>query len=191
MKPVLIYGSKDFGQTVRALVEDCGRRFAGFIDDWHTGPEVVGSFSDTIDRLKNDAYDVVVAIGYNHLDARWNVYRTVREAGYDVPPLVHPAALVNRRATVGDGAMVMAGAVIDTNAVVGELAVVRLAVVVSHDTTIGQNTFLSPNATVCGFCSVGRNCFIGAGAVIVDHAVVTDGAFVKAGTVHKQRAENR
>ena len=188
MKPVLIYGSKDFGQTVRALVEDCGRRFAGFIDDWHRGPEVVGSFSDTIGRFKCDAYDVVVAIGYNHMDARWKVYRTVTEAGYDVPPLVHPAALVNRRASIKSGAMVMAGAVIDTNAVICELAVVRLAVVVSHDTTIGQNTFLSPHATVCGFCKVGRHCFIGAGAVIVDHAVVNDGSFIKAGTVHKQRA---
>ena len=188
MNPILVYGSKEFGQTVRALVEDCGRSFAGFIDDWHTGTGVVGSFADTVARFKNDQYDVAVAIGYNHLDARWNVYRAVKEAGYRAPALVHPTAIVNGRAKVGEGAMVMAGAVIDTNAVVEELAVVRLAVVVSHDSTIGQNTFLSPNSTVCGFCRVGRSCFIGAGAVIVDHAVVTHGAFVKAGTVHKRRA---
>ena len=188
MKPVLIYGSKEFGQTVRALVEDCGRECIGFIDDWNTGPSILGSFADVRSRCGPAEYDIAIAVGYRNLEARWKVYEAVVAAGYRVPPLVHPDARVNRRATIGEGAMIMAAAVIDTNAVIGVLGVVRPGVVVSHDTRIGANTYLAPNATICGLCDVGRNCFIGAGAIIVDHAVVADGAFVKAGSVHKQRA---
>src|SRR5687768_14397837 len=102
MKPVLIYGSKEFGQTVRALVEDCGRDFTGFIDDWNTGPAIVGSFSDVRSRFDHAEYDVAIAVGYRNLAARWKVYESVVAAGYRVPALIHPDARVNRRATVGD-----------------------------------------------------------------------------------------
>jgi sugar O-acyltransferase (sialic acid O-acetyltransferase NeuD family) len=187
LKRVLIYGSREFGQTVRALVEDCGAQFAGFIDDWHSGPTIIGSFVDAQAGFNRDGHDVAIAIGYKNLEARWKVYQSVIAAGYRVPALVHPDARVNRRATVSGGAMVMAGAVIDTNATVGSLAVVRPGAVVSHDTRIGENTYVAPNATICGSCNVGRNCFIGAGAVVVDHAHVPDGAFVKAGSVYKQQ----
>jgi len=181
--PILVYGSQEFGRVVRRLVEDCGRTFQGFVDDWHTGEDVLGRFDAVIEKYRPDRFEFVIAVGYKNLTARWGVYQRVLVAGYRVATLIHPSAYVARSASILDGAMVMAAAAVDVAATLRELAVLWPGAVISHDSEIGENCFVSPNATVCGHCRVGRDSFIGAGAVIVDHVKVPGGAFVKAGSV--------
>jgi sugar O-acyltransferase (sialic acid O-acetyltransferase NeuD family) len=184
-KPVLIYGSQDFAQVVRSLVEDCGLEFVGLIDDYAAGDSVLGTYAEVLTQYPPAAFDLVIAIGYNNLQARWSVYQKVITDGYETPALIHDRAYVSSRSRVEAGAIVMAGAIVDTFAKVQELAVLWPGVVVNHDSVIGANTFLSPNSTVCGFTQVGHSCFIGAGAVVVDHRTVPDQTFVKAGCVYK------
>lgn len=184
MKPILVYGSKDFALVIRDLVEQCGRTFAGFIDDTTSGPEIVGDYAHVLNAYPPHDFDLVIAIGYNHLTARWNVYQRGISDGYTVPVLMHPRAYVRNPNAIGAGAFVMAGAIVDIGATVGELAVLWPGANVSHNSAIGANTFLSPNATVCGFTHIGRGCFIGAGAVIVEKMEVPPSHFIKAGTVY-------
>ena len=40
MKPLLIYGSQDFGRLVSDLAEQCGYRVVGFVDDLYSGEEI-------------------------------------------------------------------------------------------------------------------------------------------------------
>lgn len=188
--PVLIYGSREFGQVVRGLVEDCGRRFEGFVDDWNSGPQVLGSFVEVTNRYPPEGFEIALAIGYRHLAARWELYQRVKAAGYRVSTLVHPQAYLARSATVLEGAMVMARAVVDMAATVGNLAVIWPGVVINHDSRVGENSFVSPNATVCGHSSVGCSCFVGAAAVVVDHVVVPDGSFIRAGAVYSRSQAN-
>jgi len=189
MKKTLVYGSLEFGRVIKDLVQQCGREFAGYIDDFNAGEEVLGGF-DRVRSLCTPAFhDVVIAVGYNNLQARWDVYEKVRAAGYRVPPLVHPRAYVRDAELVGEGALVMAGAIVDVNARLGALVVVWPGVVVNHDSSVAANSFLSPNCTVCGCVEVGAHTFVGAGAVIVDHVVVPAGSFVKAGALYTARAK--
>jgi len=180
---ILVYGSQEFGRVVRRLVEDCGRTFHGFVDDWHTGDDVIGRFDSVIQTCPPDRFEFVIAVGYKNLSARWSVYQRVMNAGYRVATLAHPSAYVARSASIFEGALVMAAATVDVAATLRELVVLWPGAVISHDSEIGENCFVSPNATVCGHCRVGRDSFIGAGAVIVDHVKVPGGAFVKAGSV--------
>lgn len=180
MKKVLIYGSKEFGQVIKDLVIDCGHEFCGFIDDFSKGNEIVGNFEYVKSNYSTDIYNIVIAVGYNNLEARWIVYENVCDSNFNTLTLIHPKAYVSKNSELDTGSIVMAGVIIDTKVNASKLNVFWPGVVVNHDTTIGSNNFFSPNSTICGCCTIGSHCFIGAGAVIVDHNIVLDRSFVKA-----------
>jgi len=181
---LLVYGSQEFGHVVKNLVLDCGYEFAGFIDDYAMGENILGSYDYVTKMFSPDVFGIVIAIGYKDLMARWHIYQKVLADGYSTPSLIHPRAYVSRSSVVGQGAIVMAGVVVDA-AKVSDLVVLWPGVIVNHDSVIGTNTFLSPNSTVCGFVCVGQSCFVGAAVVIVDHRTVSDFTFIKAGSVYK------
>ena len=182
MKPLLVIGASSFGQLVRALVFDCGRDCAGFVDDLNTGAGILGTCADLSGRFQPSDFDLVMAIGYSHLFARLKIYTQLRSVGYSFPGLVHPRAIVSPHSRIGHGCIVMAGANIDAFTHVEPLCVLWPGAVVSHDSRIGANTFVSPNATLCGFVDVGESTFIGAGSVVVNGSHLPPQSFVKAGT---------
>ena len=187
MKPLLIYGSQDFGRVVRDLAEQCGETFAGYVDDWNMGDEILGGYDTVHAQCPPEAFRFAVAIGYKHLRARWELTQRLLSDGYDIATLIHPRAYVRHPENIGQGAMIMAGASVEFGAHVGALGVLWNNAVVSHDSRVGENVFLAPNATLCGFTEVGAHSFIGAGAVIVDHQSVPEGSFVRAGRVYSPK----
>lgn len=176
---LLIYGSQNFAETVADLVRHCGHKVAGMIDDYNTGPGIIGTFDTVTRTYPPSEYGIAMAIGYSNLPARWEAWQRIRTAGYEAPPLIHPRAYVADNAHVGSGSMVMAGAIVDVRVSIDELCVLWPAACVNHDTQLGVNTFVSPGAVWCGFVHVGAHSFIGAGAVIVDHGKVPERSFVK------------
>jgi|SRR6185437_10208324 len=186
---LLIVGSRDFAQTVAALVLDCGYEPCGYVDDFNSGDSIVGTTTSILHSHPSHAFGVAIAIGYNDLSARWQAWQKLQQAGYAAPALIHPRAYVACHAKVGEGTLVMAGAIIDVRARLGEVVVAWPGACVNHDASIGSNTFLSPNVTVCGHARVGASCFIGAAAAIVDRAQVPDGTFVPMSGCWTQRHE--
>ncbi len=184
MKRILVYGSREFGQVVRDLAGQCGHPFAGFIDDVHRGPDILGTWQEVSREHDPGSHSVAMAIGYRHLRERRALCERVHARGYETPALIHPRAYVRDTAAVGAGSFVMAGGVVDFAARIGAFAVVWPGATINHHARIGTNTFISPNAAVCGYSVVGEDCFIGAGATIVDHRTVPSGSFVKAGAVY-------
>ncbi|HRZ05537.1 MAG TPA: hypothetical protein P5102_05190 [Candidatus Competibacteraceae bacterium] len=185
---ILIYGSKEFAATVSELARHCGHEVAGMIDDINTGPGILGGLDVVTQTHPPREYAIAIAIGYNHLEARWIAWQKAKTTGYHAPALIHPRAYVADSVRVGEGAMVMAGAIVDMKVILEELAVVWPGVCVNHDSSIGVNTFLSPSTTICGASVVGSHVFVGAGSVIVDHVKVPDGAFIKAASCYIGKA---
>jgi sugar O-acyltransferase (sialic acid O-acetyltransferase NeuD family) len=177
---LLIYGSKDFAATVADLVRYCGHEVVGMVDDYDSGPGILGNLNSVSKSHPPSEYGIVMAIGYSNISARWAAWENIVSAGYRAPALIHPRSYVADNARVGDGAMVMAGAIVDVRAVIGDLAVLWPGACINHDARVGPNTFVSPSATVCGFVDIGSHSFIGAGAVIVDHCRVPEASFIKA-----------
>jgi sugar O-acyltransferase (sialic acid O-acetyltransferase NeuD family) len=186
MKSVLIFGAGDFSNVVRALANECGRKVVGVIDETVNSSDVLDGLESAIKSFPPEVCEIVLAVGYSDLSARWLARERIRDAGYKLATLIHPAAYVYNVEKIAEGCLLMAGAVVDVNASLGEVVVVWPGVVVNHDSRIDENTFLSPNCTVCGFVRVGRQTFIGAGAIIADHVVVPEGTFIKAGNVYSK-----
>lgn len=179
-KPVVVIGASSFGRLVRVLVSDAGRVFAGYLDDFSSGEDIIGS----LDRLREPGFanevDLALAIGYRHLEARREIFHRALGQGFQLPALVHPRAYVSKEATLGPGCLVMAGANVDAFADVGGACVLWPGSIVSHDARVGENTFVSPNATICGFTRVGHSSFLGAGCTLVNNLDLPPSSFVKA-----------
>jgi len=184
---LLLYGSRDFAATVGELARHCGHEVVGRVDDYDTGPEIIGPFDRVLESHPPADYGFALAIGYNNLPARWAAWQRLRAAGYRLPPLIHPRAYVADSAHISEGAMVMAGAIVDVRVSIDEAAVLWPAVCVNHDAYIGANTFLSPSVTVCGHARIGAHSFIGAGSIIVDHGAVPEASFLSMQTRYTER----
>lgn len=184
MSSILVYGSGMLGQVVRALLVDCKLPFAGFIDDFTRGNEVIGNLEDLLASPVAEKREMIMAIGYRHLEARLARFDLLKSSGFRFATVVHPTAYVSSSAHLGEGAIVMARAIVDVSASIGDAAVLWPGANVSHDCDIGRNTFLSPGSVICGCARIGASCFIGAGAVVTDHVDVPAGSFVRAGTCY-------
>lgn len=188
MENVIIYGSKDFAHTLKNLVNICGHKFIGFIDDYEPKREsVLGTFQEVRERYSNKEYKIVNGIGYNSLKARWDIHLNVKNYGYETINLIHPKTIIDRSSVIGNGNIIMAGTIIEMNTLLNDLIVLWPGVVINHDCQIGNNSFFSPNSNVCGFSKVEDNCFIGASAVVVNNTVVPENSFIKAGSVYSKK----
>ncbi|MBR0650352.1 hypothetical protein GXW78_11815 [Roseomonas terrae] len=105
----------------------------------------------------------------------------LRAAGFALPTLVHPAAILGHGATLGDGTVVLARAVIGPDARVGRLVLINTGAIVEHDCILDDGAQLAPGAILAGGVRIGAGAMIGAGAVIRPGVAVGAGAIIGAG----------
>lgn len=192
MEKIIIYGSKDFAYIVKNLVEICGHKFVGFIDDFETdGNFVLGTFYDVVRKYSPNDYKIVNGIGYNNLKARWQIQEKIKKNKFETINLIHPSAIIDQKSSMGTGNIIMAGSIIEMNSRIHNLVVMWPRTILNHDSEIDNNCFLSPGSNICGFVKIEENCFIGAGAIVVNNQIVPANTFIKAGSVYYNKNQNK
>lgn len=103
----------------------------------------------------------------------------------DLQPLtvVHPAAIVSARATIGQGSQVLAGCVINAGADLGVNVIVNSGAIVEHDCRIGNHVHVATGAALSGTVHVGDRVHVGARAVIRQSITIAADAVIGAGAV--------
>jgi sugar O-acyltransferase (sialic acid O-acetyltransferase NeuD family) len=116
-------------------------------------------------------------------------YRSRRQLieDLDIPPerfarVVHPAASVSPRATLGHNVLVMAGVVVTSNAVIGSHVCLLPNTVVHHDSVIGDWSLVGSNVTIAGGVVIGQNCYVATGSSIRHGIHIGEGALVGIGS---------
>lgn len=134
--------------------------------------------ADAAARLLSDfdvgGAKVFVAVGSNALNyARLEVYGRLRLLGFKCDTLIHPSAIVDSSARIGENCYVGAGANIGPSVRVG------------HNTFIGAGTRVELGAAIGAHTWVGAGAAIGRGASVGIHTVIGDevkiGALVSIG----------
>jgi sugar O-acyltransferase (sialic acid O-acetyltransferase NeuD family) len=188
---LVIVGARSDGQAhivLDMLEEGVPYEAVAFLDEtpelWGStvhGLPVLGPPDRVVGAMRMGARGAVVAIGDPH--ARERLAQVAREAGLDLPPLIHPRCYLAPSVEVGQGAYVAVLAVVYTGARVGDLAWVPPHAHVGHHVQVGDCATLSPGVRIAGRARIGRRAFLGVGAMVLPDVTVGDDAIVGAGAV--------
>jgi UDP-perosamine 4-acetyltransferase len=168
-RALLVLGGGGHGRVVADAALELGYARVLMLDDGFpkmtaSGPfEVVGAI-DRLADLTAECPDAVPAIGDGAI--RLVLVGRLRAAGYRLPAIVHPSAVVSKHAMLGDGVFVGPGAVINIGARIGEATIVNTGARIDHDCLVDPGCHVAPGAILSGNVSVGERAWIGTGACV-------------------------
>jgi sugar O-acyltransferase (sialic acid O-acetyltransferase NeuD family) len=186
---VLIYG----GGGHATMCIDLLRRLAcfrvvGIIDDrLEIGSQVMGvpvvGTSEDLRRLHDGGVRFAVngVGGVPDTRTRRATFDRLKAVGFVLPNLIHPTAIVEPSAVLGEGNHVMAGALVGSQARLGDDCVVNSGAIVSHDCDLRDHAHVAPGAVLGGGVLVGEGALVGMGVSVYmrvrigEWSVVTNG----------------
>ena len=185
MTDLLILGGGGHAKVVIDVARAAGFAPAGILDPAPAGLAVLGVPVIGDDGRAEELFAAgyrraFVALGSNRVRRRIGL--RLREIGFELPALVHPAALVSPSAILGAGVAVMARAVINAEARIGDFTIVNTGAIVEHDCVLGEAAHVAPGSAIGGGCVIGAEVLFGIGAAARPGIRVADGAVVGAGS---------
>jgi len=165
----------------RFILDGVADRNAANIGEEFSGTRIKYSWDDLQDIYKSGVGFAFIAIGDNN--ERRKLYDKAIDAGFTVPTLIHPTAIVERDAVVGQGSVICMGARVGTLVRVGENSVINIGAIVDHECRLGKDVFIAPGVSIAGRVNVEDNTFIGIGVSIKEKVTIGKGAVVGAGAV--------
>ena len=143
MKKIMIVGAGGHGKVVAEIAQDCGYGQIAFLDDNST--EAIGKVNE-LERFVQLYPEAFVAIGNN--EVRGNILTLLKNAGYEIPTLIHPTAYISKTAKIGSGTVVEPKAIVNTNAKIEEGCIISVGAIVDHDTQVGCCVHVNAGAVV-------------------------------------------
>ena len=173
MNRLLILGAGGFGQMAKETALELGYEEVVFLDDAADGGDVIGRCCDYI--LRHEEYPVAVAaFGNNKTRLYWT--DKLLEAGYQVPALVHPSAVVSPSAVLESGCFVMQRAVVNTHTRLERAALINSGAVVDHDSVVCAGAHVGLGSIVKANCTIESGRKVEAGEVIFSTRRKIEGA---------------
>lgn len=187
-KPFILLGHGGHARVVLDVLQCLGCEIAGVLTPdlapgghWH-GLPVLGDDAWLEGRQAKDyAYAIGIGMVPHRPDLRARLYARLRALELDVPPLIHPSAILARNVQVGEGAQIMAGVIVQPGAILGENVLLNTGARIDHDCRLDGHCHIAPGALLCGEVKVGEGAFIGAGATLIQGVTIGQGAQVAAG----------
>lgn len=180
-KKVIIVGAGGHAQVIKEIIELNNDIVLGFLDDKHTGRDILGTSADIMKLHKQDSeIYFIIAIGNNKI--RSNIYNMNNVKYYTA---IHPQSIISKSAKIGDGSAIMAGVIINANSTIGLNCIVNTNSLVEHDCTIKDGAHLSYGVILGAECKIGKEAYINAGAIINRNIEIEDFRTIEIGETVK------
>lgn len=191
MEKIILLGMGGHAHSVVDSIEREGHyHIAGFLDP--EAPEsgcykeykVLGNDDALAECYKQGIRHAFIAVGYMGTGkVREHLYEKVKQAGYHLPNIIDPSAVVANDARLGEGVFVGKNAVLNAGAEIGNMCIINTGAIIEHDCTIDEFSHISVGSVLCGMVKVGRSSFVGANATVIQGRAIGDGCIVGAGAV--------
>lgn len=149
------------------------------------GIQVVGTDSDIKNYVKPENSFLITIGQIKSPELRKSLYARLKNLNADFATVVSPRAYVSRRASLGEGTIVMHDALVNANAHIGFNCIINTKALIEHDSVIEPHCHISTAAVVNGGCKVGEGTFVGSNSVLKEGAVVAPYSVLKAGEFHR------
>ena len=185
MKKIILIGAG--GHCVSCIdVIEMQRKFkiAGLIDDDKKillhDYKVIGN-DNKLKKFSRRIQYALITIGHiKNSKIRENLFKKVLNYGFKFPTIVSPLSYVSKRATIGEGTIVMHGSIINAGAKIGKNCIINNKTLIEHDVVVEDNCHLSTGSTVNGGVTIKKNSFIGSCSVIKQNIKIGKNCFVNA-----------
>lgn len=183
MKEIILVGG--FHEMIE-LCENAGFNIIGIIDNEligeYYGYPVIGTDNDAVSLYKKYPTSKIV-ITPDSPQLRKKLVDLYRSAGFSFATIIHPAAVISRFASIGEGTVVQRGVNVSANSKVGDFCKLNTGCNVMHDNAIGDYVTIAPNAVLLGNVSVGTLGYIGSNSTILPNISIGELSIVGAGAV--------
>ena len=198
-KKVFIHGASGQAKVVLDILEQIGGyEVTHFFDNDNSKTELRGipvlhEYNNAFEDFrswdaKNDGkvlgrdYFFVVAIGADN-KKRYDLFKMYRQAGYKPLNVIHPKAIIEPSARLGEGVQIMAGATICADVIVGNAVIINTGAGIDHESIIEDGVHIMPQATLAGWVNIKKYANIGSNATVFPRKNIGEGAFLGAGAV--------
>lgn len=183
MRDLVVLGAGEFARQIIGVLEHLDGKYylIGFLDRDQRGSVEDVPILGGDEQLGSLHANYAIGVGTPPLRAK--LATLADNHGLLPASLIHPAAWVDRRADVGEGALVAECAHIQYGAEVGRHVIVNINAIVGHDCTVGDHSTLAGNVMVGARAQIGNEVFLGMNAVVMSDVTVGDRAVLGAGAV--------
>lgn len=145
---VAVVGCGPHARKVAQAVLASGGIITGFLDE---RPDAKAPLEGLNVKLLGVAHvqhgdSAVVAVGNEA--ARRRISDELRNAGCELPVVVHRCAYVSSDAALGKGVVVLAGAIVESGARIGDGAIVDVGAIIDHDAVVLAFAHVRPGCVV-------------------------------------------
>ena len=189
MKKLIVVGASGFGREVVQWVEDINLanpewEILGFLDDNPNALEgcrcdyhIIGSIHEWKPK-EDEFFACAIAIP----SVKYKVVTSLLERGAKFATLIHPTALVNKYAEIGEGVVVTPRSNINADTKIGDYVSV-LGSGIGHDATVGAYSTLSGRCSINGHVQIGEKVYVACGVSIAPSKKIGNDAYVGIGSV--------
>ena len=131
---------------------------------------------------KGVKYAVIGVGALGNPKLRTKLYNNLCKIGFIIPTLIHPKAIIEPSAKLGEGCQIMAGAIVGSDAIVGDNCILNAGSIVSHDCILKDNVHLTPGSILAGSVTIGQNSIIGMGSSVYIGVTIGKNAVIMNGT---------
>ena len=158
---LLILGAGSLGHGVKEIAGMTGVfGIIKFLDDYEKGMDIIGKCTDYLSCLRT--FPVAFpAFGDNNLRQIWT--ERLRQAGFLLPRLIHPSAIVSDNAEIGEGTIIMARATVNSDVKIEDACI------------MGPNSVAGSGSSIGGFSHLDSGCIVSRGACVPQKTVLEAG----------------
>lgn len=177
---MILYGASGHGKVIIEILESNNEPSIQIWDDAEKPPIWEYPVIKPLPLGETIPDKVIMGIGVNATRKKV-VEKLGASAQYGTG--IHADAYLSKRATVGEGTVIMAGVRVNPDTVIGRHCIINTCASIDHECVLEDYVHISPNATLSGDVRVGEGTHIGVGASIVQCVKIGKWATIGAGAV--------
>lgn len=186
MEEIVLIGGGGHAQSVAdAIINGKHYEIVGYTDgaDTHIPLPYLGTDDILKDLYETGVTNAAITVGYlGKSSIRDKIYKMVKQAGFQLPKIIDPSAVVSGLADVEEGVFIGKQAVVNAGARIGRMCIINTGTIIEHNNQIGEYSHIAVGAVLCGNVHVGAHTFIGANATIIQGIHIGMNAIIGAGS---------
>lgn len=187
-KNLILVGGGGHCKSVIEVAESCGYNILGILDHpSELGKEILGykviGNDDDMAQYVDKAQFIVTVGSIKDPSLRKRLHDQIRAIGGSLATIIASTAYVSKRATIGEGTVIMHFAMVNADSKIGTGCIINTHSNIEHDAVVGDYCHISTGAMVNGGCIVGNDVFLGSQSVMANGTSICDGCVIGAGSL--------